>query len=99
MYQCAQAGTARDLAAQVSRDRDWVPYGPPRFHAETFYQLQVKADNHAPLAQALRDMASNCPTTSTRAEKLMSAAAATIINELNPKNSSAPLDGETPFEI
>lgn len=89
MYKCAQALTARDLAAQVTRDREWVPHGPPRFHAGNFYQLQVKADYHAPLAQALRDMA--CPTTSTRAEKLMTAAAVGIINELNPKNSSAPL--------
>lgn len=85
MYKCAQADKARTLAAQVSRERDWVPHGPPRFHAGTFYQLQVGADYHAPLAQALRDMASNCPTTSTRAEKLMTAAAADIINELNPK--------------
>jgi len=85
MYKCARAERADQLAAQVTRERDWVPHGPPRYRDGTYYQMQVRAGNHALLAQALRDMASNCPTASTKAEKLMASAALPILAVLNAK--------------
>jgi len=75
------AGTAPDLAKLITDDANWVPCGPPLFDGTQYVQLQVDRTAREPLFQALRDL--NCPPTTAKAEKLMSANVLQILVELN----------------
>ena len=80
MYQWA-TGTAQDLAARITEDKNWVPYGPPLFDGTQYVQLQVERSAREPLFQALQGL--NCPPTTARAEKLMAASVLGILGALN----------------